>query len=122
MCLGGCSLIGQNQLTPSNPTPQINHKNPHIRGTITSLTIHEDQTASIFVKGVKEADTKYEEAFVSINSKTKIFIQSIDEIRSGDQKDLEIGVTVEVLFVGAIATSYPVQATAGEIIIDMIEP
>ena len=114
---GGCNRPTFSSPTPTELGPQIDQKKPHIRGMITSLDLREDQTSSMVVEGAIEADTRYDKAFIGMNGETKVFIEDNGGYRIGNLQDLAIGQTVEVLFIGPIATSYPVQATAGEIII-----
>lgn len=71
----------------------------------------------IIVEGKIDADTQYDKALVGINQSTQIEIRSANGISEGKLTDLEIGDSVEITFIGPIATSYPVQATAGRIVI-----
>lgn len=117
---GGCSSPIFSSPTPTELTPQINQKNPHIRGIITFLDLREDQVSNMVVEGEIEADTRYAKAFIGMNAETKVFNEDNGGYHAGNLQDLAIGQTVEVLFTGPIATSYPVQATAGEVIIKAV--
>jgi hypothetical protein len=113
--LVGCSK-GDNIQDGSTPESTLQvQKSPHIRGMITTLSTHDDNSIGLLVEGVIESDTRYDKAYVLVDKDTKILS---DEDNGGDGlmiSDLKIGQTIEVFFVGPIATSYPVQATAGKI-------
>jgi beta-N-acetylhexosaminidase len=69
---------------------------------------------SILVEGVKDETTNHDRAFVHVTDKTRI------EKRDGKPakfEDLKKGARVQALFTGPVAKSYPVQATAKEILI-----
>lgn len=54
-------------------------------------------------------------AYVEITAETQIFREQGGELVPVTPEDLEIGQLVEATFVGPVAESYPVQATAGSI-------
>lgn len=83
-----------------------------IRGTITNITKFGD-TATILVEGQIENDTSYDKASVRIDSNTLITKLALS--RSVSISEIKIGDKVEVTFKGAVAESYPVQATAGSV-------
>ncbi len=58
-----------------------------------------------------------EKASVEMTAETQIFRQQGQERVPATPEDLEIGQKVEATFVGPVAESYPVQATAGSITI-----
>ncbi len=111
LILAGCSNGGNTTSTPTE------FPHPHIRGIITNLSFHDDGSMGIIVEGKIEADTQYDKALVGINQSTQIGIRSANGISEGKMTDLEIGDSVEITFIGPIATSYPVQAIAGKIVI-----
>lgn len=76
-----------------------------------------DSLGSIMVEGKIESDTEHDKASVSVKEKTKIFKQQGEDTVPGDFADIVTGSVVEVTFTGPVAESYPVQATAGEIVI-----
>lgn len=86
-----------------------------IRGEIKEIYTDEDSllVQNILVEGEIQDDTMYDSAHVTITNDTEIF--------RGDEKatieDIEEGLTVEVVFDGSVAESYPVQGTAKKIII-----
>jgi hypothetical protein len=93
-----------------------------IRGTITLIRLPPPNTAthsvgSVLIEGVVEADTVYDRASVAVTHQTQIFDQTTVERRAVTFDALQHGQRVQVLFSGPVAESYPVQATAAEIII-----
>ena len=84
------------------------------------MDLRENQISSMVVEGEIEADTRYAKAFIGMDAETNVFIEDNRGYHAGNLKDLAVGQMVEVLFTGPIATSDPVQATAGEIIIKTV--
>lgn len=80
-----------------------------IRGKITSRT-QTDGVLTILVEGEIAADTQYDKASVKVTDKT--VIQKDAMSRVFEMSDLTVGTTVEVIFEGPVAESYPVQGTA----------
>ena len=84
-----------------------------IRGEIKEVYIDEESSLllSFLVEGDMEDDTLYDSANVTVNNNTKI--------NKGEEEatmeDLTEGTTVEVVFDGQVAESYPVQGTAKKI-------
>lgn len=106
---------------PASATPAPSSEIPagvHIRGRI---TVHhrsvqgEPPIGTIQVEGSLEPDTRHDKAVVRITRDTKIF-----KGRGGRRmpfNSLVIGTLVEATFTGPVAESYPVQATASEVVI-----
>lgn len=94
-----------------------------IRGTITDLFRPEpsvaagDMIGSLLIEGVIEEDTDFDRAFVSVTEETQIFEQVGQSRRPVDFEALAVGQRVEARFLGPVMESYPVQATAAEIVI-----
>jgi hypothetical protein len=93
-----------------------------IRGKITNIRradrdVDDNLLGAILIEGVKEADTGFDKASVRVTKETRIF----DERETGRKQvsfdSLKAGQKVSARFVGPVMESYPVQATAGEIII-----
>ena len=76
-----------------------------IRGDITSIYI-DNEGSTINVEEKKEEDTKYSKAIVNINKDTVI------QNKTYNINDLELGMTVEVIFNEGVMESDPVQGTA----------
>jgi beta-N-acetylhexosaminidase len=80
-----------------------------IRGTVTNIN-KITGAATILVEGKIESDTYYDKASVRIENNTLITKLSLS--RYVDMSEIKVGDKVEVTFKGAVAESYPVQATA----------
>jgi len=91
-----------------------------IRGTIVDLSPAEEGGEAhgfFLVEGQIEEDTEYDRAAVTVTAETRIFTEESGERREATFDDLHVGQRVEVTFTGPVAESYPVQATAGRILI-----
>jgi len=87
-----------------------------IRGNITTL---EPLNGSRDIIGIIliESTINTDKARTTITDKTRILVQEGDKQRPADFAALQVGQTVEATFTGPIAESYPVQATAGQVVI-----
>ena len=72
---------------------------------------------SILVEGAKEKDTAYDKAAVTLTSKTKFYKWEDGKKKDAKFSDLKVGTLVQCNFTGPVAESYPVQATASEVLI-----
>jgi beta-N-acetylhexosaminidase len=94
-----------------------------VRGTVSRVAASDDEAkkagrlGSILVEGVKDATTAYDKASVKVTDKTKIEKLVGKERKAAKFEDLKKGSKVQALFTGPVAESYPVQATAKEILI-----
>lgn len=94
-----------------------------IRGTITSIDPvnpegrASDVVGSVLIEGSIEADTQVDKASVTITRATRILRQEGEGRRAVTFEALEVGQRVQARFTGPVAESYPVQATAAEIVI-----
>jgi hypothetical protein len=94
-----------------------------IRGNITTIHQAEAQRreegviGSVLIEGVIQEDTEFDRASVTITDKTRIFEHAGQEHRPVTFESLEIGQRVQARFTGPVMESYPVQATAIEIVI-----
>ncbi len=102
-----------------------------IRGLVTAIQRTDAQNSrnlafgrtigSILVEGAIEDDTTFDKARIRVTDKTRIFQQERGERHAVTFDSLKIGkvlAKVEVQFtIGPVAESYPVQATAAEIVI-----
>ncbi len=95
----------------------------HIRGKVGRMTPPSEEQKkrglllTIMVEGSKEADTSYDRASVKITDKTVIKLKVGKQIEDGKLEDLKEGAIVTAVFTGPVLESYPVQATAKEIVI-----
>lgn len=80
-----------------------------IRGDITSIYI-DNKGSTIKVDGKKEEDTQYSKAIVNITKDTVIQNKTNDKLYNIN--DLELGMTVEVIFNEGAMESDPVKGTA----------
>ena len=80
-----------------------------IRGDITSIYI-DNEGSTINVEGKKDEDTKYSKAILNINKDTVIQNKTNDKLYNIN--DLELGMTVEVIFNEGAMESDPVKGTA----------
>ncbi len=94
-----------------------------IRGTITNINRADAQSrekgiiGSVLIEGATEEDTEFDKASVTITDKTSIFQQEEQGYVRVTFESLEIGQRVQARFTGPVMESYPVQATASEIVI-----
>lgn len=93
-----------------------------IRGKITNIH-RADRDAdhqilgNVLIEGVKEADTQVDKASVRVTNETRIFYKRGKERKQVSFDALKTGQKVSARFVGPVMESYPVQATAREIMI-----
>lgn len=101
----------------------VSEEQVDIRGTIIALSPAEaggEVLGSFLVEGRIEQDTEYDRAVVRVTADTEVLIQRGGGRRLGSFADLAVGQRVEVAFTGPVAESYPVQATAGRVVV--LEP
>lgn len=110
----GCSLPGQ----------PVVEKDFDIRGIVTSINrdLEAPKTgrtvlAVVLIEGVVKEDTQYDKASVAITDQTLIFQQKGEVQKPLPINALQKGQRVQVKLTGPVAESYPVQATASQIVI-----
>jgi hypothetical protein len=114
----GCGSGGDNNVPPDKVGDGID-----IRGYVTSTWgISADPRpsevmGSILIEGELEEDTSFDRASVTVTEDTRIYIQRGGERMDAAFSDLQVGQYVEASFTGPVAESYPVQTTAGEIVV-----
>ncbi len=81
-----------------------------IRGEVTSITMGENTV--ILVEGEVMDDTMYDKASVTIKPDTKILSSEDGKETQVSPEDIKLFDTVEVVFDGPVAESYPVQGSA----------
>ncbi len=102
--------------------PRVVH-GADIVGRITLLTSRPGRlpSASVLIEGPKMSSTQIDKALVTVGTDTKIFRRALVQgnVTSLPAKltDLQMGQMVEATFAGPVAMSYPVQASASEIVI-----
>jgi hypothetical protein len=90
-----------------------------IRGKVTSAVPlrARDLVGRIGVEGVKEKDTQYDKAVVTIPGKAKVLRWLDGKEVPAKFSDLKVGSRVQCVFTGPVRESYPVQASAAEVLI-----
>lgn len=112
-------LLFMTACAPAGSTPTLE---ADIRGAVTSLTRADpsaggDVLGSLLVEGALEADTGFDRASVTVTAQARIFQQEGTTYRAVGFDALRVGQRVQARFTGPVAESYPVQATAEEIVI-----
>jgi len=96
-------------------------KGADIRGNIKSVSAAKSEAGgmlgSVLIEGEIEEDTEFDRASVTVMEETVIYEQLGEEVVEAAFSDLQAGQRVEAAFTGPVAESYPVQATAAEIVI-----
>lgn len=94
-----------------------------IRGKAENVSPSSDEAlkggilGTMIVDGEKDKDTQYEKANVKVTKATKIFVKVGGELKPATYDDLKTGLRMEITFAGPVGESFPVQATAGKIVI-----
>jgi len=94
-----------------------------IRGAITQSTPASEELkkkgmlGTLLVEGPKALNPNSDKASIRITDKTKLEKMVDGQKQPATFEDLKVGLKVHALFVGPVAESYPVQATAGEVLI-----
>jgi len=115
-------LAGLTLIAAGRPAPAQMEK-MDVKGKVTKFNpANEAQKAQgllavILVEGKKTPTTENDKASVKVTDKTKIWKQVGDKKQPATVADLKQGAEVSVRFTGPVLESYPVQATAGELII-----
>lgn len=109
--LAGCAAGA-----PSAPTSE-----PDIRGVVTAVS-GGGESVSLRVVWTDDAavgaQAGYDAAQVAVNDDTEVLARAADgSVSAAEAADIAVGTAVEAWFEGAVAESYPVQATAGTLVI-----
>jgi hypothetical protein len=94
-----------------------------IRGTPASVSPADDESkkagilGTVLMEGKKDKDTEYDKAMVKVTRATKIYKLVGKDLKEASFDDLKPSVRMEIHFAGPVGESYPVQATAGKIIL-----
>lgn len=111
------SVFSVAAVDPAQPKPE----KMDIRGSLTRVSPEKNPqgkvVGSVSIDGVKEKDTEYDRASVRVTSTTRIFKVVAGKRVAATFEDCKMGARVEARFVGPVAESYPVQATAGVLVI-----
>ena len=118
--IAGCTGAPPTDSTGTVPSPAddgANDMDVSIRGEIVDIQTGDGTGRSVRIEGAVEPDTSYDAAVVSITDQTKIYRQQGSERREVAIDELASGQRVEAVFTGPVMESYPVQATASQIVI-----
>lgn len=94
-----------------------------IRGTPASVSPADEESkktgvlGTVLMEGRKDRDTEYDKAMVKVTKATRIFRLVGKDLKEANFDDLRPGVKMEIHFQGPVSESFPVQATAGKIVI-----
>lgn len=107
--------------SPVRSTPRL-AGGPSISGAITTLNAADGSwnagiLGSVLIEGKLQSDTSFDKASVTVTDKTRIYLEDAQGRHAVDFSYLRVGQIVAATFTGAVAESYPVQATASEIVI-----
>lgn len=91
----------------ARPTPMPDEL--FMRGRISSI-LRNDQTITMLVEGKWEEGVVSDKASVQVDSSTQVY--DALEGKESEADALQVGWSVEVIFDGAVAESYPVQGRA----------
>ncbi len=116
--LGIVVLSGCSPSKPQSPVDIQNPKQSDIHGTIIKLTKKQagELLGSILVEG-RKGSKPYDQALIKVTQRTIIYEKLADKVVKSKFDALHENLRVEVRFIGLVAESYPVQATAEEITI-----
>lgn len=100
--------------------PEMSNERPHIdiRGRVTGVIVASGEMRDrkiegfVRVEGIREPDTGYDKAAITITDSTTIRLHEAGEIRPADFSAIRDGDSVEAEFTGPVRESYPVQVTA----------
>lgn len=90
-----------------------------IRGKVTNVYGIKARglVGGLLIEGVQEKDTGYDRASVKVPTTAKVYRFKGGKKTEVKFADIKKGDRVQATFVGPVAESYPVQATAGEVVI-----
>jgi hypothetical protein len=113
---------GGGSMPPVDTPPAHVAGAPDIIGSVDTLNVADGSwnagiRGSFLIVGKIQNGTSVDKAFVTVTDKTRIYVQTAQGRRQVDFSYLGVGQTVAMTFTGPVAESYPVQATAGTIVI-----
>jgi hypothetical protein len=117
------SLLGLFLIVPAVADETGKKDKVSIRGMAASVTAANDEQlkagvlGELLMEGKKDKDTEYDKAIVKVTKATKIFKMVGGDLKPATFDDLKGAGKMEIQFTGPVAESFPVQATAGKIVI-----
>ena len=92
-----------------------------IKGNISNVEPADGQLADVLgrirIEGEKITGNRYDKAIVAVSKSTRIWEKKGDGYVKASWNDLQFGALVTARFTGPVMESYPVQASASEIVI-----
>ncbi|MBC7259154.1 MAG: hypothetical protein H5T65_07885 [Chloroflexi bacterium] len=92
-----------------------------IKGNISNVEPADGQLADVLgrirIEGEKVEGNRYDKAIVAVSKSTRIWEKKGDGYVKASWDDLQFGALVTARFTGPVMESYPVQASASEIVI-----
>ena len=108
--LAGCAV------KPATPSPDYD-----IQGNISDVQPADGQPKDVLgrirIEGEKVAGNQVDKAVVTVSTATRIWEKTGDGYVPAAWENLKFGATVTAKFTGPVMESYPVQASAAEIVI-----
>ena len=99
--------------------PKTKPPRADVRGKIETVNLNMKGVPGgmLLIEGTKEKDTQHDKASVRLTKATKVYKWVDGKKKEAKVADLKKGATVQADFTGPVAESYPVQATAKEVLI-----
>lgn len=108
---------------PGEPDPpgslnvSVPAETPSIIGTVTQVQA-DGREPRLLVEQVPTRSAGYPIAWVDVPSATRILVRAEGRTARGSTANLAVGAQVRVWFTGGVRESYPVQATAGTVLVE----
>lgn len=101
-------------------SPSVPDEAPSIVGTVETRTAGPEGSSevTILVRGKPEQGAQYDAASIRVTEEAKVFRGSREAPELASPQDIAQGARVSVWFTGPVAESYPVQASAGTVLIE----
>jgi hypothetical protein len=102
----------------SEPEPKpVAPPKADIRGKAERVTALKGEQGSLHIVGTKEKDTQYDQAVVTVPATAKVYRWKGGKKVDAKFADIKKGDLVQASFTGDIRESFPIQATATEVVI-----
>lgn len=89
-----------------------------IIGEITQVERSDDGPLRILVEQIPSRSAGEPIAWITVNRRTDVLQRAGGSLSAASPAEFEVGMRVQVWFTGPVAESFPVQATAGTILIE----
>ena len=123
LMLTSCGAVTTPQAVPELTATSTDGTGADIRGQITDIQQADASNkaqgiiGAILVEGVREQDTQFDRASITITDKTRLLEEQGQDRRPVTFESLKTQQRVQARFIGPVAETYPVRATASEIVI-----